>query len=137
MKSKNKLAIIELMGRAAYAFDMRDLAMLENCFAADAVMTVNITDGDAFGPFEGREAIMGLMAGALDAQTDKRSHIISNILFESGDNRSATVLSNVVVSAVEGGKIALITSGIYRDVVVNTDGDWRIQNRHLDLDLPF
>ncbi len=137
MKSKNKLAIYELLGRSAYAFDMRDLAMLEDCFTTDAVMSVQIKDGDAYGPFEGREAIMGLMAGALEAQTDTRSHMISNILFESGDNRSATVLSNVVVSAVEDGKIALITSGIYRDGVVKTDSGWQIANRHLDLDLPF
>ncbi len=137
MKPKNKLSIYELLGRSAYAFDLRDLAMLEECFSIDAVMSVQIKDGDAYGPFEGREAIMGLMAGALEAQTDTRSHIISNILFESEGDGTATVVSNVVVSAVENGKIALITSGIYRDVVVKLDGAWKISNRHLDLDLPF
>jgi hypothetical protein len=137
MKSKNKLAINELMGRAAYAFDIRDLGMLEKCFTSDAVMSVQIKNGDAYGPFDGREAIMGLMAGALDAQTDTRSHMISNILYESEGNKHATVLSNVVVSAVENGKIALITSGIYRDAVIKNDDGWQIANRHLDLDLPF
>lgn len=137
MQPKYKLAIYELLGRAAYAFDMRELAVLENCFAVDAVVTVEITNNGSFGPFEGRKAIMKLMADTLDSQRDTRRHVISNIFFEVEDDKAATVVSNLVVSSVENGKISLVTSGIYRDAVVNVDGAWQIANRHLSLDLPF
>ena len=70
MKTKNKIAIQELLGRSAYYFDMHDISKLESCFAEDANMLVNIADGQTFGPFEGRKAIMELMSGTLATQTD-------------------------------------------------------------------
>ncbi|NIV19099.1 MAG: nuclear transport factor 2 family protein, partial [Gammaproteobacteria bacterium] len=56
MDAAQKLEIHELLSRAAYAFDERDLGSLEACFAEDALMLVHIADGQTFGPFEGREA---------------------------------------------------------------------------------
>ena len=137
MKAKNKLAIYELLGRAAYHFDQRELDELAACFTEDATMLVNIADGQVFGPFEGRDAIMGLISAALDAQTDMRRHIISNFLFEKEGNKNATCVSQIVLAATENGEIRLITSGIYRDMVVKENGRWRISDRKLDLELAF
>ena len=53
-----------------------------------------------------------------------------------GDDR-ATVLSSVVVTSAEGGKIRLVTSGVYRDVVSRTESGWRISDRLLNLELGF
>ena len=78
MNASDKLAIHELLSRAAYAFDERNLDMLEQCFTPDASMLVNIADGTTYGPFDGREAIMGLLKGALDAQTDTRRHVAAD-----------------------------------------------------------
>jgi hypothetical protein len=126
------------MSRAAYCFDERDLDTLEQCFTPDATMLVNIAEGSqTFGPFEGREAIMGLLRGALDAQTDMRRHIISNFFFEAEGSDTATCVSQIVLVAAENGEIKLITSGIYRDVVRKTDGNWQIADRLLDLELGF
>lgn len=100
-------------------------------------MLVRIAGVGDVGPFEGREAIMKLMSDTLAAQTDVRRHVISNFMFEDEAEESATVLSSVVVFSVENGAIDVIISGIYRDQVVRKDGEWRIQDRHLDLDLPF
>jgi hypothetical protein len=137
MKSSDKLAIHELLGRAAYAFDERKLDMLEQCYIADASMLVNITGIGEVGPFEGREAILQLVADTLASQTDVRRHVISNFFFESEGKKAARVVSSLVVFAVENGEINVIISGIYRDDVVKSDGDWQISNRRLDLDLPF
>jgi hypothetical protein len=138
MNAADKLSIYELMSRAAYCFDERDLGTLEQCFTPDATMLVNITEGDqTFGPFEGREAIMGLLKGALDAQTDVRRHIISNFLFEKEGDEEAVCVSQVVLAATENGEIRLVTSGIYRDTVVKADGRWRIRDRQLKLELGF
>ena len=137
MKSSDKLAIHELLSRAAYSFDERKLDMLERCFTSEATMLVDITGIGEVGPFEGREAIMKLMSDTLASQTDVRRHVISNFFFEAEGKKSAKVVSSLVVSSVENGEINVVISGIYRDNVVNDDGDWRISHRHLDLDIPF
>ena len=83
MKSSDKLAIHELLSRAAYSFDERKLDMLERCFTSEATMLVDITGIGEVGPFEGREAIMKLMSDTLASQTDVRRHVISNFFFEA------------------------------------------------------
>ncbi|MCH8058515.1 MAG: nuclear transport factor 2 family protein [Proteobacteria bacterium] len=137
MKSSDKLAIHELLSRAAYCFDERKLDVLKHCFTVDASMLVNITGSGEVGPFKGREAIIKLMSDTLASQTDVRRHVISNFFFEAEGNRAATVFSSLVVTSVENGEINVIISGIYRDEVVKEDGDWRISHRHLNLDIPF
>jgi len=137
VKTKHKLAISELLNRAAYYFDLRDTAGLESCFREDARMLVDIDGGDTFGPFEGRDAIMGLMSATLDAQKDKRRHIICDVFFESEDDNKATVVSTLVVTSVENDTMTLVTSGVYRDQVQRTDSNWLIADRHLELDRGF
>jgi ketosteroid isomerase-like protein len=137
MKAEDKLLIHELLGRAAHSFDERQLDVLGACFTADATMLVHITGSGDVGPFEGREAIMTLMADTLDAQTDVRRHVISNFYFEAEGDEAARVVSSLVVTSVEDGRIDVIISGIYRDDVVKTVDGWQIFHRHLDLDLPF
>ena len=137
MKSSDKLAIHELLSRAAYSFDERKMDMLEQCFIPEATMLVNITGTGEVGPFQGRDAIMQLMADTLAAQTDVRRHVISNFIFESEGENETTVISSLVVFSVEQGKINVIISGIYRDDVVKGGDGWQISHRHLDLDLPF
>ena len=137
MKTKQKIAIHELLGRAAYYFDAHDVEGLKACFSEDANMLVNIADGQTFGPFEGRDAIMGLMSGTLAAQTDTRRHVICDIFFESEGQQEAVVVSTLLLSSVADGEISLVTSGVYRDVVKKVDGVWLFANRNLDLDMPF
>lgn len=137
MDSAAKLEIQELLSRAAYHYDERDLDGLAECFAETAVMEVTIADGSVYGPFEGRAAIMGLMRTSLEAQTDTRRHVISNVIFETAARDQATVLSSVVLAATENGAIRLVTSGIYRDLVRREGGAWRIADRRLRLELGF
>jgi hypothetical protein len=137
MKAKDKLAIHELLSRAAYAFDERKIDMLKACYSENANMLVNIADGTTYGPFEGREAIMALLEGTLDAQTDTRRHVISNFIFEKEGKKDATVLSQIVLFATENGEIKVLTSGIYRDEVEKNNGTWQITDRLLDLELGF
>ena len=66
-----------------------------------------------------------------------RRHIICNFFFESADETEATVVSTVVVSAVDGDEIALVTTGVYTDRVKKTGADWQIAERQLDLDKAF
>ena len=50
-----KLAIHELLNKAAYGYDSRTIDMLANCFTEEAAMTMRIADGDLIGPFEGHK----------------------------------------------------------------------------------
>ena len=137
MNSNEKLAIHELLYKSAYGYDSRTIDMLANCYAEEAVMTMRIADGELIGPFEGHKEIMKMMTGAMESQTDKRMHNISNVFFEKEGDEAATVLSSLTLTAVENGSIQLLTTGIYRDEVVKVGGSWKILKRHLDLDLPF
>jgi 3-phenylpropionate/cinnamic acid dioxygenase small subunit len=131
-----KLAIHELLSHAAFAYDERDTDMLENCFAVEAIFSMRIGGGDLVGPFEGREAIMGLMTGSMAEQSDVRRHVISNIFFdESGD--APVAISNLTLMATQHGEIQLLSAGIYRDTVVMEDGAWRVSNRYLELDKAY
>ena len=133
---EQKLLIHELLGRAALAYDERDMATLEAGLAANATMSMRIADGDLIGPFEGREAIMKLFADSMAQQNDVRRHVVSNIFFdESGEHPVA--VSNLTLLATENGEIQLLSAGIYRDTLIEEDGSWRILRRHIDLDKPY
>jgi 3-phenylpropionate/cinnamic acid dioxygenase small subunit len=133
---EQKLAIHELLARAAFAYDERDMIMLETSFSKQASFSMRIGGGDVVGPFEGRDAIMGLMTGSMNDQTDIRRHVISNIFFD--DKKPATtVISNLTLMATDKGDIQLLTSGVYYDTVVEEDGRWCIGKRHIDLDKAY
>ncbi len=133
---EQKLAIHELLGRAAYAYDERDLEMLANCFSPRAAFSMRIAGGDLVGPFEGREAVMDLMRNSLEEQTDVRRHVISNIFFDESAP-ATTVISNLTLLATENGEIRLLSAAVYRDTVVEEDGAWRILRRHIELDKSY
>ena len=133
---EQKLMIHELLGRAALAYDERDLPTLESGFTEDASLSMRIAGGDLIGPFAGREAIMKLFTDSMAEQNDVRRHVVSNIFFdESGDDLVA--ISNLTLVATENGEIELLTAGIYRDTMVLVDGTWLISNRHIELDKPY
>jgi len=133
---EEKLAIHELLGRAAFAYDERDIPMLESCFAASAVLSMRIAGGDLIGPFSGRDSVMQLFHDSMAQQSDVRRHLVSNIFFdESGEHPLA--VSNLTLVATENGEIQLLSAGIYRDTVIHEDGAWRILDRYLELDKSY
>ncbi len=129
-----RLAIHEFLARAAYAYDVRDLELLESGFAADAVMSMRIAGGDLIGPFEGREAIMGLMKGSMEEQTDVRKHVISNVFIDDGE-AEVVATSFLTLIATENGETRLLSAAIYRDTLVqDASGGWQLSRRHIELD---
>ncbi|PLW81561.1 nuclear transport factor 2 family protein [Kineobactrum sediminis] len=132
-----KLAIHELLARAAYALDEREMEMLAASFAEDASFSMRIAGGDVIGPFESRDGIMQLMSSSMAEQADKRRHAVSNIFFEADTGEGVVVISNLTLMATENDAIKLLTAGVYRDRVVQRDGVWQLQSRHLDLDKSY
>lgn len=133
---EQKLAIHELLSRAAYAYDERDMTALEESFAPGASMSLRVAGGDLVGPFEGRSAIMELMRGAMAQQKDVRRHVVSNIFFEDGGEHPVA-MSNLTLVTTLDGKANILATGIYRDELVQDDGAWRILTRHVEMDSAY
>ena len=133
---EEKLEIHELLSRAAYAYDEREISMLEACFAEQANFSMRIAGGDLIGPFESKSGIMDLMTGSMAEQTDVRRHVISNIFFEVAADK-IVVISNLTLIATEDDDIQLMSSGIYRDQVIKENREWFIASRYLELDKPY
>ena len=105
MDVADKLAIHELLGRAAASLDAHEFGALSACFTDSVVFSIDIHGQGEVGPFEGREAVMGLINGSVEQQTDKRRHVISNIFFISEDEDTARVSSNLTLFATENGEV--------------------------------
>jgi 3-phenylpropionate/cinnamic acid dioxygenase small subunit len=137
LSADDKLAILDLLSRSAYAYDERKLDMLDACFTRDAAFGIRIAGvEEPIGPFEGIEAIMGLYRGSLEAQTDVRRHVVSNAFFES-EGDEPVVVSNLTLFATEHGEAKLLCTGVYRDQLKRDATGWCIHRRHLDLDSPY
>lgn len=137
LSADDKLAILDVLSRSAYAYDERKLDMLEACFTRDAAFAIKIAGVDELiGPFEGVEAIMGLYSGSLEAQTDVRRHVVSNAFFEN-ESEEPVVISNLTLFATENGEAKLLCTGVYKDQMQRTESGWCIHRRHLDLDSPY
>jgi hypothetical protein len=131
------LAIHEVLARAVSGLDQRNVALMEPCFTVDARFELEIKGAGEIPPFVGRAAIMKLMTDSMNSHTEDRRHVISNIFFESAEAESANVVSNLVAFQSEHGKINVMTSGVYRDLMKKVDGKWQIAVRRLALDVPF
>lgn len=137
MNIHDKLAIHEVLARSVHGLDERNPGMMEACFASDMVFELVIKGAPPIPPFVGREAVMKLMTDSMNAHTEDRRHVISNIFFESLSADKAAVVSTLVAFQAEHGKVGVMTSGVYRDQLRKTDDEWRITVRHLNLDVPF
>lgn len=133
----DKQDIQELLARSAWAYDEARLDVMEECFQSDAQMRLRIAGGDVVGPYDGRTAVLDLIRGSIESQSDQRRHVISNVFFESQSADEAVVLSNLTLLATAGGEIAVLSAGVYRDTVVRSDGAWRFRERFLTLDRPY
>lgn len=136
LSADDRFAITELLARASYAYDQRDLALLESCLCADASISFRIGGGDLAGPYEGRETMMGVYKGAMDSQNDVRRHVVSNAMF-TPNGETVDVISNLTLFATEDGNTKLLTVGLYHDTVEQEDGAWRIAKRHVELDSAY
>lgn len=134
---QDQLDIHHLLARAACALDEHAMDRLTAVFTQDASFSMRIAGGDLLGPFEGRQAIMDMMAGAVATQSDQRRHVVSNIYFGATGDAWAEVNSNLTLLATEEGVLRVLSAGVYQDRVVATTDGWLLQRRHLELDKSY
>jgi len=128
--------IHDLLIRYTRAYDSRNLAELEQCFTQDAIMRVEQPDGTVEDEKVGRDEVMAMFRGLLAALPEQRRHVATNILVANVSDGMATVDSYLLLFKQEGGQTRLVSTGTYKDVVVNHDG-WRIQRRVVRMDSSF
>lgn len=131
----SRIAIENLLNTYSLAYDSRDLETMEACFTADAVFSMQIAGQDPMS-FESRDTIMKLMTDSMSSQTDQRRHINSNLLVSEEDGVVGTT-SYLTLVATEGDQIQLLSSGVYRNEIVEDEGSLRFRKLHLDLDKAY
>jgi hypothetical protein len=123
------------LGRWAWGYDEGDLELFTSSVTMDAHVTVE-TGGGAAEVLEGREAIRVFFGARLRERPPgiPRRHVTTPVLVEEGDHGS-TVLSYLTLYTFSGGAPQLVSTGWYRDHVVDDGDAWRIANRHVHLDV--
>lgn len=129
--------IENVLGAYTFAYDENDMDAMAECFTADAVMTMRITDGDLIGPFDGRDAIVGLMEKSLASQNDQRRHLVSNVVVRDVADGTATVSSYLTLISIADERLTVLSTARYEDELTRENGAWRFSRRHVQLDLPY
>ena len=130
------LAITGLLNQAGTAYDSGDLEFILDLFLDDSVFELVIAGNEPM-VFAGKDNIRALFEGAHETQTDQRRHCVTNIYFTDETDTSVTAVSTLILISVENGALTVLSSGVYTDSVVLSDGAWKLQRRHLHLDLPY
>jgi hypothetical protein len=120
--------IHDLLCRYTFALDSHDWESLRGCFTDDAV-----ADLGEFGRYEGMEAIIASVRGALGG-LDASQHLLGNVV-ASVDGEQATATSYVQaqhVAAGDDGPLMATVGATYRDRLVRTAAGWRITHRKLE-----
>ncbi|MFE9612072.1 nuclear transport factor 2 family protein [Streptomyces sp. NPDC006012] len=129
-----QLAVQQTLARYVFALDHGDLVALEGVLTEDATWTAVIADEVEQGPFIGRAAILDLVRGATEAQTDQRRHHLTNIFFRSGDAGTAAVWAYLMLTTNAGEIPALASTGFYTFTLQHAEGEWRIAKLLVGLD---
>lgn len=133
-RQEARSAIEQLFADYAWAIDTRNWSLLEQVFATDAELAIAVTGGEPFGPLHGRETVVSALRDTVNAQVDRRRHVVTNIRLDE-DAASATAVLSLLV--IDSGRLETRTSGCYRARVVRDDVQCRFSSLHLTLDLPF
>lgn len=120
-------AIQQLLYRYCSAHDNQNPEALGATFAKDITM-----------PFgQGRDEVVAFYAEGYKTLTKKRRHVLSNIFIVEDGDAEALVQSYVTLYLIEGDKLEVHLTGVYRDRVVLEDGDWKIKSRDAAMDVPY
>jgi hypothetical protein len=133
----DRLLISETAYRYAWAFDEHQRGVLAACFWPDARFVGSFMGGEEVGPFEGRDAIVDWLGGAMDLQLHQRRHNVTNLIVDDQTETTATARAFLYMTAVVDGRIDAITGGFYRMAMQKDEEVWRIRELFAGFDRPF
>ena len=118
-------AIKRLKYRYARLLDTKDFDGLTECFTEDA--KASYSGGQL--SYDGRDAIIGFLRGALGSQAMITSHLVGQPEIELTGPESATAtwaLQDLVILAEQG--IEIRGTAFYEDEYLKKDGRWRFRH---------
>jgi len=136
MLAGDQQVVVELLHKAGWAYDTRNVNWLVDLFLPDGQFDLQIQSGDVLS-FPGQNRIRDLYVDALASQNDQRRHIITNVFFDSVTPSSMTARSDVTLIAVMSGNLNIVSTGVYTDQLIKYEDRWRIKHRFEYLDRPF
>jgi len=130
LPTEDHLAILNLYARYAHSADRGDLDEFERCWAADGSFEVPTAGRVLQGHAALREHVRSVAGSA-----GHLKHVTTDIWLRGAgaEVRGAGYLT--VVAALPGQPPRITTSGLFEDVVVRAEGDWRFRTRVLHLDV--
>jgi SnoaL-like domain len=124
---ESRFALERLIAEYAQAFDNHDEALLRSIWHEGALLSL----GDAFGTFEGVEAIVE-SARQNWQKMPHMHHWMANPLIDiDGDSASGWAAVDCLCTHVEMGPVQI--SGLYHDRFERRDGRWAFVERRFDL----
>jgi len=123
------LAVTELYGRYAHAFDGARARECAELFSTDGTFTVH-----GRSPINGRAALEEFFVKA--AQSPGSQHFVSNIVLDVVGPDRVDGSAYVVVLRVNEDSVRLASVGSYRDEFVRANGNWLIRSRYFRPVLP-
>lgn len=133
----DRVLIAETAYRYAWAFDEHDRRVLAACFWPNARFVGSFMGTEDVGPFDGRDAIVEWLGGAMDLQMHQRRHHVTNLIVDSLTSTTARVGAFLHMTAVVDQDILAITAGFYRIAMEKDDEVWRIREMFAGFDRPF
>ena len=125
ISTADRLAIHELLALYGHLIDDREFLRLQEIFTKDAEFDLSLYGGMNY---SGLEAIITMMQ---ESEEHPLAHHTSNIVI-STDGEAVSVKSKGIGVGYKG----RVGSVIYRDVLINTEKGWRIQQRSVELRQP-
>jgi uncharacterized protein (TIGR02246 family) len=130
-------AIQQLFADYGWPMDTREWPVLATVFTEDASFVITIAGDEAIS-VAGRHEIVEFCSSTVDAQTDQRRHVITNVRIASGTDTTADAYAILTLVVVTDGELEVKSSGLYRTKVVKEpDGQWRFAHMLLELDRTF
>ena len=146
MSADDRLEIMELVARYAYAWDEKNAHAYAACFTDDAEFEV-YTRGREAPAFrqEGRDAIErwaeGMHSGELEGMRapdalERTRHAPGGVVFDALEGDSAQTRAMLFETRVAGGRSTPVPqiSGVYTDEWRRTTEGWRLSRRVLRMD---
>ena len=146
MSADDRLEIMEMVARYAYAWDEKNAHAYAACFTDDAEFEV-YTRGREAPAFrqEGRDAIerwaTGMHSGELEgmrapAALERTRHAPGGVVFDALEGGSAQTRAMLFETRVAGGRSTPVPqiSGVYTDEWRRTAEGWRLSRRVLRMD---
>ena len=146
MSADDRLEIMEVVARYAYAWDAKDAAAYAACFTEDAEFAVYTRGHEAPAISErGRDAIeswarrshSGEIEGMREPDAEERTrHAPGGVVFDALEGDTAQTRAMLFETRVSGGRSTAIPqiSGVYTDEWRRTEEGWRLSRRVLRMD---